>query len=142
MVCTLPKWQYLQPRSDQKMILQKSFSPYPDTWLSKNFIYPRSYLRLSKSTESIFYNEKYRFPWWFEDYKEDRKSLTWQLRNNNIPSLNLVPFAKNGDWLANFDGNDTSGNPRVIVVDLGDLPFHMIIKDFDERLLLAEQDYW
>ncbi|MGP5311211.1 hypothetical protein [Psychrobacter faecalis] len=53
-----------------------------------------------------------------------------------------MPLAKNGDWAAYFDEDDHSGDPKIIVVDLSDLPFHMICENFNEWLAKAEQDYW
>lgn len=44
--------------------------------------------------------------------------------------------------MAYFDGDDCSGDPRVIVVDLTDLPSFMIFENFNEWLTKAEQDYW
>lgn len=122
------------------MIKQKSFKPYPVEILPKKFIYPTLYLKLADNTATVQSDEY--FQWWFEDAFNEGSKLSYRLRNDNIEGLNLVPFAQNGDWLANFDGDDHSGDPKVIVIDLSDLPFHMICENFADWLTKAEQDYW
>ena len=124
------------------MIVQDNFNPYPKDLLPTKFIYPVKYLEISENPKLVSHNKDYHFRWWFEDAVNEGSKLSYRLRNDKIEGLNLVPFAQNGDWLANFDGDDTSGNPRVVVVDLGDLPFHMICEDFADWLTKAEQDYW
>jgi hypothetical protein len=124
------------------MIVQDNFNPYPKDLLPTKFIYPVKYLEISENPKLVNHNKDYHFRWWFEDAVNEGSKLSYRLRNDKIEGLNLVPFAQNGDWLANFDGDDTSGNPRVVVVDLGDLPFHMICEDFADWLTKAEQDYW
>ena len=122
------------------MIKQKSFKPYPIEILPDGFIYPARYLQLINCTKTVQSNEY--FQWWFVDSETDGGKLSYRLRNHKIERLNLVPFAQNGDWLAYFDGDDRLGDPKIFVIDLSDLPFHMICENFDEWLNKAEQDYW
>lgn len=122
------------------MIKQKSFKPYLINILPDGFIYPARYLQLANCTKTVQSDEY--FQWWFVDSETDGGKLSYRLRNHKIERLNLVPLAKNGDWAAYFDGDDHSGDPKIIVVDLSDLPFHMICENFNEWLAKAEQDYW
>ena len=124
------------------MIEQKSFKPYPQEMLPKGFKYPESYLKLSQSTESIIPDEELGFPWGFDNYGTEGAALSYEYRNHDFPELNLVPFAHCCEWIAYFDGNDHSGNPRVFVVDLTDLSAHCWCKDFDEWLTDAINIAW
>ena len=124
------------------MIKQSAFHPYPSEMLPKGFVYPENYLKLAQSTHSIQYDEEYMFPWWFVDYGTKGAILSYELCHTQIPNRNLIPFAQNGAWKAYFDGDSSVGNPKVIVIDLDNLPFHMVINHFDDWLLLAEQEYW
>ena len=112
------------------MIKQKSFKPYPIEILPDGFIYPARYLQLANCTKTVQSDEY--FQWWFYEFGTQAAELAFTLRNEDIEGFNLVPFAKNGDWLANFDGDDFSGDPKVIVVDLGDLPFYMTCENFTD----------
>lgn len=122
------------------MIKQKNFKPYPIEILPDGFIYPARYLQLANCTKTV-YSDEY-FQWWFQDAETEGGKLSYELRNDKIKGFNLIPLAKNGDWMAYFDGNDHSGDPKVIVVDLGDLPFYMTCENFTDWLAKAEQDYW
>jgi len=118
------------------MIKQKGFKPYPAGMLPNGFIYPANYLQLANCTKTIQSDEY--FQWWFLDSTAEGAKLSYSLRNNKIKDFNLVPFAQNSEWMAYFDGDDCSGDPRVIVADITDLPFHMIFKNFNEWLPKAE----
>ena len=122
------------------MFKQKSFKPYPIELLPDGFIYHARYLQLANCTNTVQSDEY--FQWWFLDSTTEGAKLSYNLRNNKIKDFNLVPFAQNSEWMAYFDGDDCSGDPRVIVVDITDLPFHMIFENFNEWLAKAEQDYW
>ena len=122
------------------MIKQKSFKPYSSKILPVGFVYPATYIQLTKNTETVKSDEY--FQWWFLDSTTEGAKLSYSLRNNKIKDFNLVPFAQNSEWMAYFDGDDCSGDPRVIVVDLTDLPSFMILENFNEWLTKAEQDYW
>lgn len=124
------------------MIVQKKFTPYPNELLPNKFLYPKKYLEVSENPSFIEHTKDYDFHWWFEDYGTESAEIAYKFRNSDVTGLNLIPFANNGDWQAYFDGDDTSGNPKVIVVDLTDLPFHIIYNNFEEWLDLAIKDTW
>ena len=124
------------------MIVQKKFNTYPLNLLPCGFDYPIEYLKISANPKLVHHDKDHEFRWWFEDFGTESADLAYKYRNYDTPTLNLIPFAQNGEWIANFDGNDQSGNPKVVVVDHGDLPFHMIFEDFSDWLTKAEQDYW
>lgn len=124
------------------MIVQEKFNTYPQNLLPYGFEYPIEYLKISENPKLINHNKKHEFRWWFKDFGTESAQLAYKYRNCDIPTFNLVPFAQNGEWIASFDGSDQSGNPKVIVIDLDDSPFHTIFENFDEWLAKAEQDYW
>ena len=62
----------------------------------------------------------------------------WADKYHKTERFKWLPLADSGDWSAYFDGDD----PRIIVVDLSNLSFHIICENFNEWLAKAEQDYW
>lgn len=120
---------------------QTAFNPYPQEMLPNGFQYPASYLELSKDTSVIKWDSEYMFPWWFDDCQEDLAEIM-NIYQELTALNNLIPFARNGDWAACFNANDTSGNPQVIVVDLGSPKYISYCKDFDEWLKTAEENGW
>ncbi|MCV2884704.1 hypothetical protein OE749_08345 [Aestuariibacter sp. AA17] len=110
--------------------MQKTFKPYSADLLPNNFSYPQRYIDISNGTE------KKQTIWMFEDANNPRAELTWQLRNNykkwkNIGDRQLIPLAKLNDWAAFFDGDCVTGNPKVIVIDLGNEQISYEEEDFD-----------
>lgn len=125
------------------MVRQDKFTPYPKEMLPSGFKYPKSYLDLSQSTNTINYDEKYFFPWWFEDYGTEGAEIAYRYRKfNSSISNNAIPFANYGEWEAYFDGDDISGNPKVIVVNLENTENYEVFTDFDTWLKEAENDGW
>lgn len=108
----------------------ESFTPYSSDILPQGFKYPSEYLALSKDTSSLSTIPNFR--WWFISSENERGKLSYEMRKKN--GLNLIPFARYFDWAAYFDGEDTTGKPMVYVFDLGDMPYHIIFKDFSEWL--------
>lgn len=111
--------------------MQNSFKVYSEQQLPNGFKYPESYLSLSKNMMKI--NKLYRFPWWFHDAEDNLVELMaiyQELTTRN----DLIPFARDGDWAACFDSADKSGNPKVIVYDLGNNEIHYEVENFDEWL--------
>lgn len=88
------------------------FSPYPDRILPDGFKYPDRYLELSKGIDA-----PEKLIWEFENTEYEASQIAWDTRKDY--GENLIPFAQERDWAAYFDGNDTSGDPSVIVIDLG-----------------------
>lgn len=124
--------------------MQSSFNPYPDELLPPGFKYPKSYLKIASQPDLIVYKGSYHFfEWIFESYGTQGSKLAYQSRNDHLPNTNLIPFAYRATrWGAYFDGDDTSGDPRTIVVDFFRLPNHSVHRSFDVWLSLALQDYW
>jgi hypothetical protein len=107
----------------------ENFKPYSSDILPQGFKYPIRYLALSNDIAPLSTIPNFR--WWFINSENEVGKLAYELRKNG---LNLIPFAQLFDWAAYFDGDDTTGNPMVYVFDLGDMPYHMIFKDFSEWL--------
>lgn len=103
--------------------------------LPHEFSYPTGYL---SHAESMDYPAS--FLWWFEDNSEELDPC-WELRSHwgsegwlYLDEIDPIPFARNGDWAAFFDGNDHSGDPKVIVADLGNKRNSYKLKNFDAWL--------
>lgn len=111
--------------------MQVKFDIYPSVMLPKGFKYPQSYINLSKDLSVI--NELEYFPWWFENYRDSIVQHSTILEEAT-GAPNLISFARNGDLAACFDLTDHSGNPKVLVYDLGanDPPYE--INSFEEWL--------
>ncbi len=88
------------------------FTPIPDDILPEGFRYPEYYLKLSNGL-----NIPEKMIWEFDSADYEASQIAWGTRNDY--GENLVPFAQERDWAAYFDGNDTSGDPGVIVINLG-----------------------
>ena len=100
---------------------QRSFTPYPNTILPKGFLYPEGYLEHSRE---MLYPMK--FPWWFTDASAE-SGKDWEFRFGkegkdwaSPKGINPIPFARNGELAAYFDGSDHSGDPSIYVVHLPD----------------------
>jgi len=120
--------------------MQEAFTRYINNQLPKGFKYPDKYLKLS---EGINFPKK--FSWWFEDATTESGRLAWLLRNSKtdwqyMRDINPIPFAQLNDWKAFFDGNDKSGNPKVIVIDLGNKTTSYEVDSFDTWLDTALKD--
>ncbi|WP_428633996.1 SMI1/KNR4 family protein [Sedimenticola sp.] len=120
--------------------MQTSFTPYSNDMLPQGFKYPEQYIQFSKGIS---------FPmglvWWFEDANTDAGKLGWQLRPNyrnwrNMADHNLIPFAQMNDAAAFFDGDNTNGDPKVIVLDLGNKNRSYELPNFDAWLKDALED--
>lgn len=94
--------------------MQTTFSPYAPDVLPTAFRYPTAYSQLSKAGGLPNLG-----PWWFIDANSKAGELAWSVRNHD--GRNLVPFAKVDDGrddVACFDGDDSSGNPAVLMLVL------------------------
>ena len=120
-------------------MMSSTFSVYSKEQLPTGFNYPVTYLQLAQDTSAL--DAIPYFAWWFEDASTEGGELAYFCRNC-VEGMNLIPFARNGDWAANFDGNDTSGDPKVYVLDLGDLPHCVELKNFDDWLDKAKNHYF
>lgn len=113
------------------MSKQQEFSPYPVSELPLGFKYPNSYLELARDLGILKSISK--FPWWFSNAEGSLKknmNIYFNLTGNQY----LIEFARDGDWAACFDASDHSGDPKVVVYDLGNKNNHYEKENFDEWL--------
>ena len=85
--------------------------------------------------------------WWFPNEEFGHATRAWSNRHHwqskgwlYLDDIDPIPFARNGDWAAYFDGNDRSGDPRVVVVDLGNKENSYKLENFDAWLTQALKD--
>lgn len=95
------------------------FQLYAADQLPPGFVYPPEILEFAESGKYPNLG-----PWWFIDASSKAGELIYSIRKHD--GRNLIPFAKVDDGrgdVACFDGNDSSGNPRV----------HMLVLDDSKR---------
>lgn len=116
--------------------MTKPFDLYPNEMLPPGFHYPESLKRIATHGDP-----QEIIPWWF--YTMQNGGLAFRLRESD--GRNLVPFAKCDDDdndIACFDGDDTSGNPKVFIknhFDKFDYPGRRYsYSDFDEWYQAAQ----
>lgn len=114
--------------------MQRGFHTYSAAQLPADFKYPRKYLDFAKSIDLP--ND---FAWWFDDAGTEGGELSWRLRQSydawiGLEGRNLIPFAQLNDDAAFFDGDDLSGDPRVVVIDLGNKERVYELPNFDAWL--------
>ena len=107
--------------------------PYPLEILPNGFLYPKSYLRFVDELEVPD-----RLIWGFPNQQYGQSERAWEVRLYwqsegwlYLDEIDPIPFARNGDWAAFFDGNDHSGDPKVVVVDLGNKRNSYKLANFD-----------
>ena len=121
---------------------QGSFTPFPAETLPDGFQYPKLYLQFATSIG---------FPtgliWWFVSAQTPGGDLAWDNRLywssegwRFLGEIDPIPFAKNGDWAAYFDGRDPSGDPAIVVADLGNRANAYRLDSFDAWLDRARED--
>ncbi len=119
---------------------QRSFTPYPATLFPSGFRYPEAYLAHSK--EMLY---PMQFPWWFIDYAEHGR-MEWKMRTDRPidwrtpEAVDPIPFARNGELAAYFDGENHSGDPPVFVVHLPDSVCIARHDNFDAWLAAAKKE--
>lgn len=120
---------------------QVSFTPFSEDILPRGFRYPESYLAHAAAMDYPRH-----FLWWFNDSSSGR-DLDWDFRLHwrsegwsALADIDPIPFARNGDFAAYFDGNDHSGDPKVVVVDLGNKVYGREYANFDAWLDQAFRD--
>ena len=119
--------------------MNKKFKPYSEDVLPKNFTYPQRYLDMACGKE-----EKLAI-WRCKDAGTPGGDLAWKLRKKytewkNIGNRELIPLAQLNDWAAFFDGDCNTGNPKVIVIDLGNKRNSYELADFDAWYMQACED--
>jgi hypothetical protein len=110
------------------------FSPYASKLLPTGFRYPSAYLEFAESAAPDAL-----YPWWFIDADSKAGELSWAVSQRSKRSL--IPFAKTDehDDIACFDGDDTSGNPRILMrTSTPDRSYHF--ESFTHWLRKAQQD--
>jgi len=120
---------------------QKSFIPFAKDILPEGFKYPEGYLSHAKAMDYPV-----SFLWWFSDNTKKIDSdwefrLYWQSEGwLYLDEIDPIPFARDGDWAAYFNGNDHSGDPSIVVVDLGNKQNSYKLPNFDAWLDKALKD--
>lgn len=120
--------------------MQNNFQTYSSSQLPAGFKYPERYLELARC------NDLHKdLVWWFEDATTESGKLAWRLRHSHgewpdMEGRNLIPFAQLNDDAAFFDGGDLNGNPRVVVIDLGNKARAYLLPSFDDWLHSSLQD--
>lgn len=119
---------------------------FEDQDLPAGFRFPDAYLKLIQD-EFPDLN-----PWWFVAEEPETATLLYRIINEELRSKKLlIPFAKiddsSGD-VACFDGEDTSGNPKVYFSvgtenDMSGIDWseRYCLKNFDEWLEFAKKDH-
>lgn len=86
------------------------------------------------------------FVWWFID-NDVHGPMEWEFRLTDkndgwdaLADIDPIPFARDGDFAAFFDGNDRTGDPKVVVVDLGNEVYGREYANFDAWLERAFKD--
>lgn len=120
--------------------MQGGFNPYSSEQLPAGFKYPEKYLDLTSA-----FDLPSDFAWWFQDANTEGGELSWSLRRSyggwvGLEGRNLIPFAQLNDDAAFFDGDDLDGDPRVIVIDLGNKERVYELSGFDAWLNDALKD--
>lgn len=113
-----------------------AFHLYPQDKLPGGFLYPAAFEGFARTGD---YPAIY--PWWFVNAASEAGELFYSIRRHD--GRNLVPFAKvddDRDDIACFDGDDSSGNPEVLMLILDDSGRHYSFKDFEDWLSAARRD--
>ena len=122
--------------------LQRLFTPYPRELLPVGFQYPKGYLEHSRA---MLYPVQFR--WWFIDASEEFGDFSWKMRSERPidwsaygKDIDPIPFARDGELSAYFDGKDHSGNPVVYVVHLPDNICIARYENFEAWLAAARKE--
>lgn len=113
-----------------------TFSTYAQQKLPGGFKYPPRLLKFAAGEEVAEL-----FPWVFIEANGQVGALAYEVRNAD--GRNLVPFASVEDDrkdIACFDGNDTSGDPPVLMLVLDDSGRSYSYANFEEWLKAAQED--
>jgi hypothetical protein len=79
----------------------------------QDFTYPKEFINTISITPPIDIE-----PWWFIVFEEGDVNSWYDTLKKLYPKRELIPFAKfnANDDIACFDGNDNSGNPKVLII--------------------------
>ena len=100
----------------------------------QDFVYPKGFINTTSITPPIDIE-----PWWFITFEEGDFNSWYHTLKKLYPKRKLIPFAKfnANDDIACFDGNDNSGNPKVLIIHAyasEDWEHHGSYNDFNEWL--------
>ena len=122
--------------------MREQFTPYSNERLPNGFRYPERYLRFAHGI-----GIPAGLIWGFPNDQYGHAANAWRMRLHwksegwkYLTDIDPIPFARNGDWAAFFDGNDHSGDPRVVVADLGNKSNSYRLANFDAWLDRALKD--
>jgi hypothetical protein len=95
---------------DEKRYLFENIS------LPQGFSLPKSYLELTANKEDKDMPDLE--PWFWLTFWKELANFWYETLKEQFPSWKLVPFCKDGstDDIACFDGDDTSGDPAVVII--------------------------
>ncbi|QPF74690.1 SMI1/KNR4 family protein [Roseateles sp. DAIF2] len=113
-----------------------TFNLYPSDSLPQGFVYPHQLREIAATGQ-----HPQIAPWWFVDADSKAGKLFFSIRKHD--GRNLVPFAKVDDGrgdIACFDGDDSSGNPRVLMLVLDESERAYSFADFSQWLESAQMD--
>ncbi len=116
--------------------MSKPFQLYSNAQLPIGFKYPVGLLELTAGSEQLDI-----YPWLFIDAPSKVGELSYAVRQTD--GRNLIPFASVEDDrkdIACFDGNDTTGNPAVLMLILDDSGRSYSYIDFADWLRVAQTD--
>ena len=116
--------------------MTKPFRLYAGGQLPSDFEYPAKLVSFASGLE---YPDVY--PWLFIDAPTKVGELSYKVRQSD--GRNLIPFASVEDDrkdIACFDGDDTTGNPAVLMLILDDSGRSYSYANFDEWLEAAQAD--
>lgn len=116
--------------------MSKPFRTYSNAQLPSGFKYPVSLLELVAGSEQLDI-----YPWLFIDAPSKVGELSYAIRQTD--GRNLIPFASVEDDrkdIACFDGDDTTGNPAVLMLILDDSGRSYSYADFSDWLKAAQAD--
>lgn len=110
------------------------FDLYPPEKLPPLFRYPDQFVQTAATMAPNHF-----YPWWFIQASTTAGQLSFELRQSD--GRNLIPFAKTDEFddIACFDGDDPSGNPRILIKS--STPDRVYgYSDFKEWLMVATRD--
>lgn len=112
------------------------FELYTGKQLPPEFVYPDEIQDFAETGEYPNFG-----PWWFIDANSKAGKLAYSVRQHD--GRNLIPFAKVDDGrgdVACFDGDDKTGEPKVLMLVLDDSGRSYSFANFAEWKAAALKD--
>lgn len=136
MVKALSAWFHIRSNCMALTNAYMKSEMYSRELLPSRFQYPPSFMEFLRSGASTDL-----YPWVIVETSSDVGRLLFSLANAD--GRNLIPFAslENGDGdAACFDGNDTTGDPAILMLILDGSNRNYSFANFDEWLQKAKSD--